>query len=56
MLENVKTAFDKGMPVITYIKKKYGFDSVEAFESYIEDLKEKAEKYDALTNDKVIEK
>ncbi|MGX6969489.1 hypothetical protein [Vagococcus bubulae] len=46
MLDNLKQEFDKGMPVITYIKKKYGFDSVEEFEAYIKELKEKADKYD----------
>ncbi|NLW79236.1 MAG: hypothetical protein GXY32_07490 [Ruminococcaceae bacterium] len=47
MAGDFKKAFDKGMPVITWVKKQ-GFDSVEAFEAYIEELKEKAEKYDAL--------
>lgn len=48
MLENVKKEFDKGMPVITYIKKTYGFDSIEEFETYVKELQEKATKYDAL--------
>ncbi|MDT2823082.1 hypothetical protein P7H74_15125 [Enterococcus devriesei] len=55
MLENLKKDFDKGMPVITYIKKKYGFDSIEEFEKYMKDLKEKAEKYDALAKNKATE-
>lgn len=46
MFDNLKEEFDKGMPVITYIKQKYGFDSIEEFESYIKELKEKADKYD----------
>lgn len=55
MLENLKKEVDKGMPVISYIKKKYGFESVEAFETYIEGLKKKAEKYDALAKNKTTE-
>lgn len=39
---------NKGMPIITYVKKNFGFKSMEEFEAYIEQLKEKAEKYDAL--------
>ncbi|MCI1904236.1 hypothetical protein QUW13_09455 [Enterococcus hirae] len=46
MFEKAKKEFDKGMPVITYIKRKYGFDSVEAFEKYIAELEDKAKKYD----------
>ncbi|WP_158559352.1 hypothetical protein [Melissococcus sp. OM08-11BH] len=46
MFDNLKEEFDKGMPITTYIKKKYGFDSVEEFEAYIKKLKEKADKYD----------
>lgn len=52
MLNNMKNEFDKGMPVITYIKKKYGFSSVEEFENYVDELKEKADKYDALNHKK----
>lgn len=48
MMDNFKKEFDKGMPVITYVKKKFGFNSVEYFESYIEALKEKADKYDRM--------
>jgi hypothetical protein len=40
--------FHKGMPIITYIKKKYGFQGVEEFEKYVATLKEKAQKYDEL--------
>lgn len=46
MFENAKKEFDKGMPVITYIKKKYGFNSIEEFEAYISKLEEKVAKYD----------
>lgn len=49
MLDNMKKELDKGMPVITYVKKKYGFSSIEEFESYVAELKEKADKYDDLT-------
>lgn len=52
MLDNMKKEFDKGMPIVTYIKKKYGFSSVEEFENYIAELKEKADKYDALSQGK----
>lgn len=52
MMNNFKKEFDKGMPVITYIKKKFGFSSIEEFETYVEDLKEKAGKYDNLTHEK----
>lgn len=48
MLNELKTEFDKGMPVATYIKKKYGFTSIAAFEEYVASLKLKAEKYDQL--------
>lgn len=51
MLDNLKKDFDKGMPVITYIKKHFGFESVDEFESYIKNLKEKAEKYDQLVEE-----
>lgn len=47
MAGDFKKEFDKGMPVITWVKKQ-GFASVEAFEAYIAELKEKAEKYDAM--------
>lgn len=47
-MNNIKKSFDKGMPIITYIKKKYGFASVEEFEAYIGGLKAKADKYDKL--------
>lgn len=46
MFEEVKREFDKGMPVLTYVKKRYGFSSVEEFESYIAELHEKAQKWD----------
>lgn len=52
MMDNFKKEFDKGMPVITYVKKKFSFSSVEEFESYIEALKEKADKYDRLMEEK----
>ncbi|MGG5316134.1 hypothetical protein [Enterococcus sp. AZ072] len=48
MLKNIKDEIDKGMPVITYIKKKYGFNSIEEFEAYIKLLEEKSNKYDDL--------
>ncbi|MDR2977039.1 MAG: hypothetical protein LBV19_07025 [Streptococcaceae bacterium] len=48
MFEKAKEELDKGMPVISYIKKNYGFDSVAEFEAYIAKLKEKADKYDLL--------
>lgn len=47
MKMDLKKEFDKGMPIITYVKK-YGFQSIEEFENYIAILKEKAQKYDAL--------
>lgn len=40
MSSKLRKEFDKGMPVITYIKKKYGFSDVKEFESYIALLKE----------------
>lgn len=43
----IMTELNKGMPTITYVKKKFGFTSIEAFEEYVAKLKEKAEKYDA---------
>lgn len=48
VLEELKKEFDKGMPIITYVKKNYGFQSIEAFEAYIAELQEKAKKYDEL--------
>lgn len=55
MLESLKKGLkkdlDKGMPVITYIKTKFGFESVEDFESYINGLREKADKYDQIIKD-----
>lgn len=51
MFDNLKKDFEKGMPVITYIKKNFGFDSVDEFENYIRDLKEKAAKYDQLVKE-----
>lgn len=52
MFEKAKKELGKGMPVITYIKKKYDFDSVEEFEAYISILQEKAKKYDDLLKKK----
>lgn len=51
MLDNLKKELDKGMPVTTYVKKKYDFDSVEEFEKYVTLLQEKASKYDKLSKD-----
>ncbi|GAB2025306.1 hypothetical protein [Lactovum odontotermitis] len=51
MFEKAKEELDKGMPLISYIKKNYGFDSVAEFEAYVAELKEKAEKYDSLTKE-----
>ena len=48
MLKHFKINFDKGMPIITYIKKNFGFSSVEEFENYIHDIQHKATKYDQL--------
>lgn len=51
MLNNLKKDFDKGMPVITYIKKKFGFESIEDFENYVKELQSKADKYDQIVKD-----
>lgn len=48
---DLKKEFDKGMPTITYVKKKYGFHSIEEFEKYIAELTEKAKKYDELLSE-----
>lgn len=50
-MEDFKKEFNKGMPVITYIKKRFGLASVDEFEQYIETLKAKAEKYDEMTKE-----
>lgn len=47
-VEEFKKEFDKGMPTITYVKKRYGFQSIDAFEAYVAQLQEKAKKYDEL--------
>lgn len=47
-LDNLKREFDKGMPVITYIKKKFDFDNISDFEEYIVEIQEKAKKYDEI--------
>lgn len=49
---DLKKEFDKGMPVITYVKKKYGFQCIDEFEQYIAQLQEKAQKYDELMKNK----
>lgn len=50
-ISDFKKEFDKGMPVSTYIKKKYNFDNIDEFEKYIHELQEKAEKYDNLISE-----
>lgn len=50
MMKDFKKEFDKGMPSITYIKKKFGFQSIDEFEAYIAELKEKAQKYDEMVS------
>lgn len=47
-LESLKKEFYNGEPIITYIKKNYGFQSVKAFEEYSTQLQRKAKKYDEL--------
>lgn len=44
MDNRISKELNKGMPTITYIKKKFGFQSIEAFEGYVEMLRKKAEK------------
>lgn len=48
MIDKIKTEFNNGMPVITFVKKNYGFSSVEEFQQYVAVLQEKAAAYDKI--------